>query len=391
MKRYRMQWNRTRAASRPGWASRPALRTQAPSTSQDSSSGSSLGDYARQIRKDPGAKSEAESIRQRQPAEGRQALGRRHADAQRQFRRAKPAESDNASANRLTTPAAGEAKAGSEAKPSAETCRRPPNRGRRGGQAGRIEAMGRQDRGAEGTDRSDGARTRRAAARIPDSCRRHVRRCRQPHAQRQPTGTSRTPSTSSKSPTSRKLSTTPSRSSKTCRKTRAKPAFPAQSASRRPRTATMTLERRSHLRRSIYFIRRVSSSYRCLGNCTSPQPPNLLHMMPAMHQVKLPPLRPVSGPRMGWSSSSCRCAQLFFAARHDLIHLGDLRPNLGQHFLRRHSARTATTRRSFPAAKASTRIPRPPACPPLLANVCAVASAFPASSHALRIPSTVPV
>ncbi len=38
-------------------AFRPAAQDQAPSNSQSSSSGQSLGDYARQVRKDPEAKS----------------------------------------------------------------------------------------------------------------------------------------------------------------------------------------------------------------------------------------------------------------------------------------------------------------------------------------------
>ena len=102
-----------------------------------------------------------------------------------------------------------------------------------------------------------------------------------------------------KSPTSRKLSTMPSKSSKTFRKKRGKPAHRAQSASREPsqKASRNNSSAGVMLRRSIYFtyisrgiclpIVHILRSSRC---ASPPQAPNLLHVMAAMHQVKFPPL-----------------------------------------------------------------------------------------------------
>ena len=77
----------------------PAIgQNQTPSNSQSSSYGSSLGDYARHIRKDPGSAGEAESFRQRQFAQGRQAFDRR--DGRPAELRAKPSRDDSAAPRR---------------------------------------------------------------------------------------------------------------------------------------------------------------------------------------------------------------------------------------------------------------------------------------------------
>jgi len=100
-----------------GLAGLPAgAQNQAPAAAQDSSSGSSLGAYARQVRKDPGTASRPKVYdNDNLPKDdklsvvGTPSSSDGSADA-------KPAETDNASANANAAPAAGEAKPGSETK-----------------------------------------------------------------------------------------------------------------------------------------------------------------------------------------------------------------------------------------------------------------------------------
>ena len=77
---------------------------------------------------------------------------------------------------------------------------------------------------------------------------------------------------------------------------------------------------------------------RCMV-CSPFQPSNLLHMMQAVHQMKLPPLLSRKRPQDRMIQQFAVRPKFFLATRNDGIHLGNLRPNLGQHFLRRHSAR----------------------------------------------------
>jgi hypothetical protein len=102
-----------------GLAGLPAgAQNQAPSAAQDSSSGSSLGAYARQVRKDPGTSSRPKVYdNDNLPKDdklsvvGTPSSSDASADA-------KPAETDNApaTANATAAPAAGEVKPGTETK-----------------------------------------------------------------------------------------------------------------------------------------------------------------------------------------------------------------------------------------------------------------------------------
>ena len=113
-----------------------------------------------------------------------------------------------------------------------------------------------------------------------------------------------------------------------------KAGVPARSASRRYR-GSRTNERRSNLRRSfllsgfarerpataggtpaLLFLARRSNWWICLTWCRPCTRWNFLHCAP------------MSGPRIGWSSTCGRASELLLAARHDIIHLGDLGSNL---------------------------------------------------------------
>jgi hypothetical protein len=95
-----------------------SAQTQTPAAEQDSSAGSSLGAYARQVRKDPGTTAKPKVFdNDNLPTEdklsvvGAPSTSGNSADA-------KPAESDNTTV--AAVPAAGEAKAGTEEKATAE-------------------------------------------------------------------------------------------------------------------------------------------------------------------------------------------------------------------------------------------------------------------------------
>jgi len=68
---------------------------------------------------------------------------------------------------------------------------------------------------------------------------------------------------------------------------------------------------------------------------------NLLDMMQAVHQVELPPLRGRERAEDGVVQQLSARAKLLFAARNDVVHLGDFRANLRQHLLRRDAAGTS--------------------------------------------------
>lgn len=99
-----------------GLATLPAgAQNQSPSNSPNSSSGSSLGDYARQVRKDPGAKSKPKVFdNDNLPKDDKLSIvGATPAAASDTATAAKPGESSE-------TPAAGEAKAGTDAKSASD-------------------------------------------------------------------------------------------------------------------------------------------------------------------------------------------------------------------------------------------------------------------------------
>jgi len=95
-----------------GLAGLPAgAQNQAPSTSQNPSSGSSLGDYARQVRKDPGVKAKPKVFdNDNLPREDKlSVVGSTPAST-----------SDNSAQSEGAAPAAGETKAGTEARTATE-------------------------------------------------------------------------------------------------------------------------------------------------------------------------------------------------------------------------------------------------------------------------------
>jgi hypothetical protein len=99
-----------------GLATLPAgAQNQSPSNSQNSSSGASLGDYARQVRKDPGAKSKPKVFdNDNLPKDDKLSIvGATPAAASDNSTTAKQGESSE-------TPAAGEAKAGTDPKSASE-------------------------------------------------------------------------------------------------------------------------------------------------------------------------------------------------------------------------------------------------------------------------------
>jgi hypothetical protein len=107
-----------------GLAGLPAgAQNQAPTASQDAASTSSLGDYARQVRKDPGTKTKPKVFdNDNLPREDKlSVVGSTAASSGNSSTDAQPAGTDNAPA------AAGEAKAGTEAKvpPSSATAKAP--------------------------------------------------------------------------------------------------------------------------------------------------------------------------------------------------------------------------------------------------------------------------
>jgi len=98
---------------------------QTPAASQDSSSGSSLGAYARQVRKDPGTTSKPKVYdNDNLPREDKLSVVGTPSPSDNSAAAA-PADSDNATtANAAPAAAAGEAKAGADAKTAAEV--KPP-------------------------------------------------------------------------------------------------------------------------------------------------------------------------------------------------------------------------------------------------------------------------
>jgi hypothetical protein len=102
-----------------GLAGLPAsAQNQAPSAAQDSSSGSSLGAYARQVRKDPGTLSKPKVYDNDNLPKDDKLSVVGTATPSENSADAKPAESDNptAATSAPAAPAAGEAKAGAETK-----------------------------------------------------------------------------------------------------------------------------------------------------------------------------------------------------------------------------------------------------------------------------------
>ncbi len=67
----------------------------------------------------------------------------------------------------------------------------------------------------------------------------------------------------------------------------------------------------------------------------------LLYMMQAVHEVELAPLRCGKGTEDGVVEKFAAGAKVLLAACNDLIHLGNLRANFGEHFFRGNSARTS--------------------------------------------------
>jgi hypothetical protein len=74
------------------------------------------------------------------------------------------------------------------------------------------------------------------------------------------------------------------------------------------------------------------------------QATQLLYVMQAVHDVKLPPLAGGEGSEDRMVEEFAPGAKLLLAAADDAVHLGDLRANLGQNFLRGNSARTSDGR-----------------------------------------------
>lgn len=60
-----------------------------------------------------------------------------------------------------------------------------------------------------------------------------------------------------------------------------------------------------------------------------------------MDQVELPPLRGREWAEDGMVEKFAARTQIFFATRHDVIHLGDLETNLGPHLLGWQAAGTS--------------------------------------------------
>src|SRR5579863_5266357 len=124
-------------------------------------------------------------------------------------------------------------------------------------------------------------------------------------------GTSRTPSTSNKSPTSRRRSRTPSRSWTTCR-----------------RTPASRVCRRLSANNSCYSTGRIA-----------PQPPNLLQVVPSVHQVKLPPLLPRERAQDRVVEQLYIRAVFFLATTDRGVHVRDLLRNLRDNLFARQPAR----------------------------------------------------
>src|SRR5580693_439198 len=148
------------------------------------------------------------------------------------------------------------------------------------------------------------------------------------------------PSTSSRSPTSRKLSTTPSRSSTTCRKKRAKLAFPRPSAN--SKNLSTNSKRRSQFSGAFSY---PNSQLHFFFFQLLSQPPYLLHMMPSMNQMKLPPLIHREWPEKRMIQHLRPRSKLCCAPVHDLIHGADRRNDLSLHLFRRNSPRARVRRR----------------------------------------------
>src|SRR5579864_3383197 len=75
---------------------------------------------------------------------------------------------------------------------------------------------------------------------------------------------------------------------------------------------------------------------------------NLLHVMQAMHEMKLSPLTCGEWTENGMVQHFAARAKVMFAAGNAFVHFGDFCPNLGQHLFWRQSARTRDGR-GFPA------------------------------------------
>ena len=64
-------------------------------------------------------------------------------------------------------------------------------------------------------------------------------------------------------------------------------------------------------------------------------------MMQAVHEMELAPLRCGKGPEDGVVEKFAAGSKVLLAACNDLIHLGNLWANFGEHFFRGKSARTS--------------------------------------------------
>ena len=78
------------------------------------------------------------------------------------------------------------------------------------------------------------------------------------------------------------------------------------------------------------------------------QAAKLLYVMQAMHQMKLPPLVCRERAEDGMIEKFLARPEFFFAAANNVIHLSDLRADLGTHFFGGNSA-GASDGRGFPA------------------------------------------
>ena len=113
-----------------GLAGLPAgAQNQAPSTSQPPSSGSSLGDYARQVRKDPGTGSKPKVFdNDNLPTQDKlSVVGATPASSSDSSADAKAANSENTPATQGESKAGNEAKTATEVKPPSSTAKAPEN------------------------------------------------------------------------------------------------------------------------------------------------------------------------------------------------------------------------------------------------------------------------
>ena len=131
-------------------------------------------------------------------------------------------------------------------------------------------------------------------------------------------------SINSRSPTSRNPSKTPSRNSRTFRKRRVRRALRRPSASRKNSSAVNHLSAGGNSGARFYFSVRGRDAPGTAGETPALrraaggrfQAAHLLHVMQAVHQVKLPPLRCGKRPQNGmmwqttdWATPSGRCSR----------------------------------------------------------------------------------